>query len=148
MNTRTNTFRRRLGTLALVLALGVLPGCVAAALGAGAVGLIYIHGEHGLVVSAAPVQAVAVAKTAVEDHGFVYISSDADELSGQVIARTKDDTRVLVTAERLSDGSSRVWVRIGTFGQENLSQELLYAIRDRIGGVPEGVGPQQATAKN
>jgi len=129
--TRART-RRTVLSLALVLA-ATLPGCVAVAVGAGAtLGVLYIQGEHQTDVLGTPAQAVAVAAQTVEDHGFILISSHADDLGGEVVARTVDDQRVRVTAQRLTSGESRLWVRIGALGSEALSHELLVAIRERL----------------
>ena len=125
----------RRSLLVLALALTCLPGCaVAVGVGVGTLGLAYIHGEHRVDVAASPAQTIQVASNTVEDHGFILISSESDELGGEVIARTSNDARVRVTAQRLSSGHSRVWVRIGAFGNERLSDELLTALTERLGG--------------
>ena len=130
--------RKHSSLLVLTLALTALPGCaVALGVGVGTLGLAYIHGEHQLDVPAAPSKTIQAASQAVVEHGFILISSRSDELGGEVIARTKNDDRVRVTAQRLASGHSRLWVRIGALGNEALSDELLSAIRERLGGAAQ-----------
>jgi hypothetical protein len=138
-----NIIRTRTTKLVLSLALlSALPGCVLAAVGAGAaaLGIVYIQGEHQLDVAATPSEAVVAASATVEAHGFIFISSDSDELSGEVVARTVNDSMVRVRMQRLASGHSRVWVRIGALGKSAVSKELLMGIKERL----EFHGPQKA----
>jgi hypothetical protein len=132
------TIRKHSTLLVLALALTALPGCVVAVgVGVGTLGLAYIQGEHQVDVSAGPAKTIQAVSQTVVDHGFILISSRSDELGGEVIARTKTDAKVRVTAQRLASGHSRLWVRIGVLGNEALSDELLTAIRERLGSPAE-----------
>ena len=140
-----NVLSSKTSTLLLALALvSALPGCILAAVGAGAaLGVVYIQGEHQVDMPGSPSEAVIAASAAVEAHGFILISSDADELSGEVVARTTADSMVRVRMQRLASGQSRVWVRIGALGQVSESRELLEAIRKRL----DAPGPRQAVER-
>ena len=141
-----NVMRNKITTLVLSIALlSALPGCVLAAVGAGAaLGVIYIQGEHHTDVPVTPSDAIVAVNATVEAQGYILISSEADDLGAEVVARTTDDAMVRVRLQRLASGHSRVWVRIGALGQESLSNELLLAIKERI----EAPGPRKAAKRS
>jgi len=130
---------RLLRTLAVGLLSGALlamqSGClvVAAAAGTGAA-VAYVRGDTEANLEGNPGQVVAAANAALkEDLKLALVSSSVTSLDGTVIARTADDTKVDVTIKSTGDKSSNVSVRIGTFGDQALSAQILEKIKARLG---------------
>ena len=83
-------------------------------------------------VEATP-QAVTSATTeALKELDMVIISSKADKLCGQVIARTPEDTKVTVTMEPRPNNLTMVNVRSGAMGNAALSQRIIDKIKMKL----------------
>jgi hypothetical protein len=114
--------------LGLVL-LGGASGCLVVAAGAATgVGVAYVKGDLEAVVDAPVERATEASKQACEEMGLILISSSSDALMGVVEARRADDTRVKITIRPMGEQSSKLFIRIGTFGNKAESM----AIYDKI----------------
>jgi hypothetical protein len=122
--------------IAVVVLASMLPGCLLVAVGAGAGaaagGVAYYMGELKSNERATPPEVVAAAKTALENMYIVIVSSNSDELTGEVIGRTSADDRIRVAVEYKSNGLSEVAIRVGTFGDEEMSRRILNDIEKAL----------------
>jgi hypothetical protein len=117
--------------IVLLMSVMVLTGCPALFMGAagGAVaGALYYQGELKADVDATPQAIVDATEKAFRDLIWSKEVITASATDGLATARTATGKAVKVTVKTNSPDVSRVGIRIGTFGDENLSR-LLY---DRI----------------
>lgn len=108
-------------------------GClVAAAAGVAGGTVAYVKGEEEAIVSAGPEQATAAAKAAIEDLKLLLVSHNANAVEGLVKARTLSDKEVTITIKAESSELSRVTVRIGYFGDEAMSLQILEKLKAKL----------------
>src|SRR5688500_17835622 len=127
-----------IGTFVLALALACTQaGClvVAAAAGAGTT-VAYVRGDLESSVNGNPEQVTAASKKAMEEMKFTVISSGASNIDGQVVARTAQDTQVKVVVQAQGDDVSAVKIRVGNFGNQSLSAQILEKIRANVKDMP------------
>jgi hypothetical protein len=118
------------GLLLMVLA-SLLTGCAALFVGAAAgsvAGALYYKGELKADVEASPQAVITATEKAFRDLIWAKETTSASEIDGLATARTATGKEVKVTVVAKEPPVSTIAIRIGTFGDENLSR-LLY---DRI----------------
>ena len=107
-----------------------MAGCAAvliggAAAGATAAGLMYHEGELRAEIEAPPPAVIKATERAFRDLIWTKESAQSSATDGQATARTATGKEVLVKVNRKTENMSQIGIRIGTFGDENLSR-LLY----------------------
>ncbi len=107
-----------------------LTGCAALLLGgaaaaAGAAGVLYHEGELQGTVEASPPAVIKATERAFRDLIWSKESAQSSATDGMATARTATGKEVLVKVTRKNENISQIGIRIGTFGDENLSR-LLY----------------------
>ncbi len=107
-----------------------MTGCAAlliggAAAGATAAGFIYHEGELRAEIEAPPPLVIKATERAFRDLIWTKESARASSADGLATARTATGKEVQVTVTRKTENTSQIGIRIGTFGDENLSR-LLY----------------------
>lgn len=119
--------------LGIVLAMN--SGCAALLIGVGAgagVGtVVYIKGELKVTEEVVLSQAFNASHIAMEDLEYVITKENKDALSGEIIARTAKDEKIKIELEKKSETLTEVRIRVGTFGDQSLSQLILEKIRSR-----------------
>jgi hypothetical protein len=118
------------GLLLMVLA-SLLTGCGVLFMGAAAgsvAGALYYQGELKADVEASPQAVITATEKAFRDLIWAKETASATEFDGLATARTATGKEVKVTVVAKEPQVSTIGIRIGTFGDENLSR-LLY---DRI----------------
>lgn len=128
------------GLSAVVLAAGVAgsqSGClvVAAAAGTGAT-VAYVRGDTESYIEATPQQVAEAAEKAMKDLQVVVVAKHASAIDAKVTGRTARDTRLIVDARGNTVGSSKVSIRAGRFGDDDLQAQLLAGIRRNLGLPP------------
>lgn len=120
--------------LPLVLAgTQVASGCVAVAAGAaGAAGYAWYRGEFEGSLDGSPKKCAAAAKEALEDLDMKMIKVSATDIDGKVTARSALDKEVVVTIQRKTEQTCTVAIRIGTFGDEALSQNIFEKMKKNL----------------
>lgn len=108
-------------------------GCVAVvAGGAAAGGTAYVMGDlQAQVESSAQNLQLAIVK-AGDDLNLRRISGEADLLTGKYIFRTGTDQKVTIKYEVVTDNISKMSIRVGTFGDESISQRIYQAINRNL----------------
>jgi hypothetical protein len=126
-----NIIRRSVAVVTIVVGGFLLSGCaVLVAGGAAGVGTVaYIKGELSDRLDASTDQTREAIERAVEELELQELKSDADGLSGDYILETGRDEKINVRYEKLGDRSTQISIRVGLFGDENLSRALLEEIK-------------------
>jgi hypothetical protein len=119
-----------------MICVGILLSCsscalvVAGAAGAGTVA--YVRGELKAVEDVPLDRAWSAAKQAMSDLEFSVTKAEKDAFNGDIIARGAGDKKIVVKLERQSDDITEIRIRVGTFGDEAMSREILETIKKRF----------------
>lgn len=120
--------------LAAILALG--GGCalfvVGAAAGAGVGGYAYANGELKSSETVTYDTACAATLAAMKDLGFAVVEEKKDALTDKITARSTADKKVYVTLAKQSATSTEIRIRVGTFGDEPLSRQVMDKIKSHF----------------
>ncbi len=126
------TIRKTCLTLALAAGLFGLAGCrlfvVGAAAGAGALTVAYIDGKVVADYGYSLDQVAAAARQAISDLGFAQPEEIKDETAVTFNTHNAKGNSIKIAITRTSDKSSKVTIRVGTFGDKELSM----LINDKI----------------
>ena len=100
-------------------------------------------GNYDTVVNVSSSDSVAAARQAVQDVHLVFISADknSDDNAMVVVARDAQDQRVTVTIVPEGPAVSRIVVSTGVFGNTTLRQQVMDAVRARIGTATQPATP-------
>jgi hypothetical protein len=125
-------FRRFAAVALLVVFVGLSAGCVAAgAAAAGAGTAAYVTGDTEATLAAEPQHVLTAAR---ETYKAMDIAI-TDEMKGGGQRRLKGETgageTVSVSVEPRGE-STKVWVRVGFFGDSALSHQILERIKQRL----------------
>lgn len=125
---------RRLALVVLLAAAPVaLTGCVAVVAAGGAAGTVaWMRGALETNVEGSAERVATAAQRAVADLGFASVSQTTDATGGEIVARTAKDERIRIELTRITDSSTKVSIRVGTFGDQAISQQVLDAIKRRL----------------
>jgi len=110
-----------------------LSGCMLAAVGAGAAGTVaYVKGD--LEASEAKKLDVVyeATKKAMKDLELSITSDAKDALSATVVARDAQDKKATVRLIAITENSTSISVRFGTFGNETKSTMLYNKIKENL----------------
>lgn len=125
---------RQLGMAAVLclLPLGA-GGCLLVAATGAAVGTVsYMSGDLNAMVEANTDQTVAAAKMAMQDLSMPVLSSYSAGMQGEVQGRIGTDNKAIVKVWGQGDKNSKLSIRVGTFGDEAISRNLLEKIQLHI----------------
>jgi hypothetical protein len=127
---------KRTQLLLSLVALAMMPflsGCLLAAAGvAGAATVAYVEGEIKTTLQATPPQVAAATNSAFKQMGIAVISSNSTAVDGRVEGRNAADKKIAVTIASEGDKASRVAIRVGTFGDESMSRQILDKIKSNL----------------
>ncbi len=131
------TTQRKWLTLALAVALAVLQsGCVlfvaGAAAAAGVGTYAYVSGELTGSESVSLDRAYSASQAAMKDLEFPVLNKSKDALQAELTARTAADKRILIKLKKVSEGTTEIRIRVGTFGDESLSRMILDKIKSHF----------------
>jgi len=110
-----------------------LSGCMLAAVGAGAAGTVaYVKGD--LEASEAKKLDVVyeATKKAMKDLELSITSDSKDALSATIVARDAQDKKATVRLGAITENSTSISVRFGTFGNETKSTMLYNKIKENL----------------
>lgn len=118
------------GTLLLV------SGCrlfvVGAAAGAGALTVAYIDGKVEADYGSSYDKVVAAANSAITQLGFSKPEERRDELTDTFTTYNAKGDSIKIVVTRTSDNSSKVTIRVGTFGDRELSMMISDKIKANL----------------
>ena len=107
--------------------------CVVAAVGVGAAGTIaYMRGDLEAVESENIDTVYEAALQAAEELELRIISKTKDALSATIIARDAQDKKVQIILRTTAENTTKLSIRIGTFGSETKSRLIYQKIYDNL----------------
>ncbi|ATX81927.1 Protein of unknown function (DUF3568) [Mariprofundus ferrinatatus] len=125
--------RRFLLTLSMLIILPLISSCmVLVAGGAGAGSVAYIKGDLNANLEAPLNRAVSATNRAITALKFAKISDAYDVYSSRIIARTASDRKITIKLEKASESTTRISIRVGMFGDEEVSNTILREINKRL----------------
>lgn len=108
-------------------------GCLAVAAVAGLTAAVAYHnGELEASLDASPERVTAAAETVLRARDLPVLTSVASDIEGKVTSLLEDKDRITITAKQNEDGGSDITIRVGTYGDEELSRALFREIRDQL----------------
>ena len=120
--------------LAALLALG--NGCavvvVGAAAGAGVGGYAYANGELKSSETVTYDTACTATLAAMKDLGYAVVENKKDALTDKITAVSTGDKKVYVTITKQSSTTTEISIRVGTFGDEALSRQIMDKIKSHF----------------
>ena len=127
---------RLLRVIAAVLAMAALPwltGCVVVAAGAvGAGAVAYVRGELESSLEADLGTAYAAAQRALAKLEFARIEERQSGLDARLVHRTALDKRVEIRLKKVTDRLTKIEIRVGVVGDQELSLTLLDKIQAEL----------------
>jgi hypothetical protein len=128
---------RKTGWLFPALFLSILlSGCPPAALliggAAGGGAVAFVGGELKSTEEVSLNRAWGAAKKAMDDLEFAITSEEKDAFYGQFTARGAGDKKIKVKLKKQSDTVTEIRIRVGIFGDESLSRQILDTIKKRF----------------
>ncbi|MFZ5494277.1 MAG: DUF3568 family protein [Verrucomicrobiota bacterium] len=120
-----------------IAALAALPwlttGCVVVAAGAvGAGAVAYVRGELESSLEADLDAAYAAAQRALTKLEFARIDQRKSGLDAQLVHRTALDKKVEIKLKKVTDKLTKIEIRVGVVGDQELSLTLLEKIKDEL----------------
>lgn len=126
---RTTARLVRLG-LPILLIAGA-SGCALLVAGVAGGTAAYAMGDLESELEASPQKIVGAAARVLEDMEMRDVQSSATSIDGEVSARSLD-RNVTVKVKHKTETISKVSIRVGPFGDESLSREILEKIKGRL----------------
>lgn len=117
----------------LLTALAVTSGCVAVVAGAGAgAAVAYVRGDLDTTLDASFAKSVRAVEKTIAQLKYAKISDHQDALQATLIARNAADQKIELYLEKLTDDATKLKIRVGTFGEEALQNEILAKIKSNL----------------
>lgn len=127
------TWPVRLLAITTLAFIPILSGCIAvAAGGAAAGGVAYLKGDLEAHMEARHHVVFRAIEDSVEAFGFFTLESVLDGASGRIVVRNAEDQRIIYRVKPLTEAVSTLNIRVGTFGDEALSRDLLTDVKARL----------------
>ena len=82
---------------------------------------------------------LSAAEEVVREMDLDILRCDSSGLDGLLIARTQHNGELQVSVKSASATTSRVWVRVGVFGDFRMQQTILQRIRRQLASTPPAV---------
>jgi hypothetical protein len=118
-----------LATLLAAFSLLALSGCIAVAAGAGAGVVAYVRGDLDTTVAKDYNRVVDATRGAIKELEFAKVSDNKDAFKAVIIARTAVDKKVEISLTNSGKNLTNIKIRVGVFGDEQLSLAILEKIK-------------------
>jgi hypothetical protein len=125
-------WRRLFAGVLLVVSLSALSGCILAAAGAGAGAVAYVRGELEGNLDHPYDAVVEATRGAITDMEFARVSENKDAIKAVMVSRTAMDKKVEVTISNSGKSLTNIKIRVGIFGDEQLSMAIMDRIKARL----------------
>jgi hypothetical protein len=129
------SYRLKTILLSLGLMLSVLPfftGCVVIAAGAGAGAVAYVRGEMQTSVERDLDAVFKASQRALGKLEFAKVNDHKSGVDAQLLARTALDKRVEIKLTKVTDTLTKVQIRVGLVGDQDLSLTILEKIKAEL----------------
>lgn len=98
-------------------------------------------GKLSAFVDALPPQVIAAAGEVATDMELTVASSTSSQLGGRFVAKKYDGESIKINVERYGDNISAVSIKVGTWGDKNLSLTYFNAIKEKLAGRTRSASP-------
>src|SRR5262249_29182217 len=130
---RSPAVLRSLGALLTLALAPLISGCVAVvAAGAGAGAVAYVKGEVNTSLEDDLGSVFSAAQKALAELEFAKINDHKSGVDAQLVARTALDKRVEIKLTKVADRLTKVQIRVGVIGDQDLSLMILEKIKKRL----------------
>ena len=110
-----------------------LTGCGAVIVGGAAAGTVaYLQGDLRAVLEGSVAQSARAVDAAIKKTGVSQISRSVDSLGARYNLRTSQDEAVEITLKKAGNATTEVIIRVGFFGDESLSHQILEEINSAM----------------
>jgi hypothetical protein len=121
------------GAILALVALPFLSGCVIVAAGAAGAGAVaYVRGEMRSNIEADLVAVYEGSQRALAKLEFAKISERRSGVDAELISRTALDKRVVIELKKVTDRLTKVEIRVGVVGDQELSLTILEKIKAEL----------------
>ncbi len=107
-------------------------GCLLAAAGAGAGGVFYAKGDLESQLAATPSEISAATEKAFKELKISKTSVASTNLDAEILGKSATDKKVTVQSKAISEKLSSISIRVGTFGDKDLSRLILDKIKRNL----------------
>jgi len=121
-----------LGILVVNLAMVFLSGCIAAAVGAGAGTVAYARGDLVVTEAATLEDVYNAAMKTIKAMDLKLVSEKKDALSGEITSTDVEEKKIQIKLAALTSETTKISIRIGSFGDEDKSRVILESIRKNL----------------
>ena len=119
--------------LLIVSPVVLVEGCVVAAVGGGAASTVaYIRGDLEAVEAKDIDTVYKATEKALEELGLKVSKKTKDAMSAVIIARDAQDKKVTIKLNATAEETTKLSIRIGTFGSETKSRLICQKIHDNL----------------
>ena len=123
----------RIAVLGIVLAGSAgMSACVSSSNASMPPGTSYVFGHLDGVMNGTPQSVVKAAKSVLEDQEMKEITEAASALDGKVTAKTALDKPISITVTKKDETSSKISIKIGSFGDHAVSVDLYGKIKSKL----------------
>ena len=120
-------------TLVIALCIGSgLPACETVRGTPGPDGTTFTFGGLEGMMAGTPAHIVEVAEAVLRQKDLHILSSLSSGVDGKVVARTALEKKLQVEVVRQDDETCKVSIRVGTFGDKDLSREIFASIKAKL----------------
>ena len=105
---------------------------VGGAVAAGAGTVVYIKGELQATVDGTMDNVWTASQAALKDLQMPVTSEEKDALNGKLTARAAGDKKVTVRVKKVTGTSTEIGIRVGLWGDEPMSREILDKIKKHL----------------
>ena len=117
----------------LIGTVGLVEGCMIAAVGLGAAGTIaYVRGDLEAVESESLDKVYDATLKAFEELELHVMSRTKDALSATIVGRDAQDKKVTIKLNSTAEKTTKLSIRIGVFGSETKSRLIYQRIHDNL----------------
>ena len=100
--------------------------------GAAAGTVAYLQGDLSAVLEGSVAQSARAVDAAIKKTGVSQISRSVDSLGARYNLRTSQDEAVEITLKKAGNATTEVIIRVGFFGDESLSHQILEEINSAM----------------
>ncbi len=119
--------------LLLFMMLLPLPGCGVLILGGAAAGTVgYVSGDLNATLEGGFDDVIKATDRAIEENTIIEISKEASSHRAAYVLKTPQDDKIELTITRATRELTSVTIRVGVFGDEPLSHQVLKEIETRL----------------
>lgn len=118
---------------ALLVTVALTSGCFAVLVGTGAgAGVAYVRGDLDVTLDAGFAASVRAGEKTLAELQYAKISAKQDALQATLVSRSSSDQRIELYFEKVTEQSTKLKIRVGTFGKESLQNEILTRLKSHL----------------